>query len=195
MVNKFSKQRRKENPTRFFNPDEWEKFIYACNMKWRPYYWMMMLTGMRHFEAANIRPKDIDWKNKWIVILKAKGGRNNIRYAHLSSYSIKFIKNFIKENNISYDDTFKFPTRQGMRQYMHKVCKKNNISGWKDFSTHNLRKTHENYLLTLSKDEIKIMRHMGHTSKTALSHYISGAFIKDKKQLDKIRTWLGDIFE
>ena len=35
---------------------------------------------------------------------------------------------------------------------------------------------------------------MGHTPKTAQEHYLSSMFIKDKKQLDKIRKWLGDIF-
>ena len=191
-----STQRQKENPTRFFDPDEWEKFIYNCNLKWRPYFWIMMLTGLRHNEASNISDKDIDTKNKWIVILKAKGGRTRIRYVHLSSYALKFIKNFVKENNMSNNNTrFNFPTRQGMRQYMHEICKQQNIKGWNDFSTHNLRKTHENYLLTLNKDSMKVATHMGHTSKTALDHYVSSAFIKDKKQLDKIREWLGDIFE
>ena len=184
--------RKKENKTRFFNPDEWERFIYACNLKWRPYFWMMMLTGLRYNEAKNIKVRDIDWKNRWIVVLKGKG--NKIRYINLSSYAIKFFKHFIRENNLSPDDNFNFPTLQGMRQYMHRVCKQKGIQGWKDFSTHNLRKTHENYLLALDKDNIKIAKQMGHTQKTALDHYISGAFIKDKKQLDKIRTWLGDIF-
>jgi len=188
------KLRKKENPIIFFTPDIWEKFIYSCNNNWRPYFWIMMLTGARHNEIKNVKVKNIDWKNKWIIILKAKGGRENIRYVHLSSFTTRFIRSFIKENNLQQEDVFNFPTRQGMRQYIHKICKQQNIAGWKDLSSHNLRKTHENYLLALDKDNIKIAKHMGHTSKTAIDHYTSSAFIKDKKQLDKIRTWLGDIF-
>jgi len=193
MTNKNQKQRKKENATRFFDPDEWEKFIYSCNQKWRPYFWIMMLTGLRYNEAKHIKVRNIDWKNRWIVVLKGKGSK--IRYVNLSSYSSKFIKSFINDNNLEWESTFKFPTLQGMRQYIHKISRQQNIQGWKDISTHNLRKTHENYLLALNKDNIKVARHMGHTPKTALDHYISGAFIKDKKQLDKIRLWLGDIFE
>lgn len=193
--NKIYTQRRKENPKLFFAPDQWEKFIYACDIKWRPFFWMMMLTGVRHNELKYVKVNDIDFKNKWIIILKAKGGRNRIRYANLSSYACRFFKDYIKDNNLNGDSTLGIPTRQGMRQYMHKICKKQSITGWADMSTHNLRKTHENYLFALNKDGIKVVAHMGHTGKTASEHYASSAFIKDKKELDMIRQWLGDVFE
>ncbi len=185
--------RRKENRTRFFDPDEWEKFIYSCNNNWRKYFWIMMLTGLRYNEAKHVQIKYIDWKNRWITIIKAKG--NKQRPVHLSSYAVKKLRSYISEENLQPDSTFNFPTLQGMRQYMQKRCKEQHIQGWEDLSSHNLRKTHENYLLALNKDNIKVAAHMGHTQKTAMEHYISGAFIKDKKQLDKIRQWLGDIFE
>ncbi len=186
--------RKKENPTRFFTPREWEKFIYACDNKWRPYFWMMMLTGMRHNEISNIKPKDIDHGNRWIIVLKAKGGKQNIRYVNLSKYAYNYIKSFISENHLGREDVFKFPTRQGMRQYMHKIGKKEKISGWEDLSTHNLRKTHENYLMALDLHQGKVSKHMGHSGKTAMDHYISSAIIKDKKDLEHIRKWLEDIF-
>jgi len=184
--------REKENKVRFFNPDEWEKFIYSVREPWRQYYWMLMLTGLRFKEAKNVKVGDIDFSNKQIIVLKPKGGVQ--RYCHLSSYAVKFFKQWKSMDNLKNQDIFKFPTIQHLSQLLKRTCKKQNISDWKDFSTHNLRKTHENYLLAMSKSETMITRHMGHTIKTAQQHYLSSAFIKDKKQLDKIRTWLGDIF-
>jgi len=96
--------------------------------------------------------------------------------------------------NLQGKDNFNFPTIQGHRQYMQRVLRKIGIKDWRDFSCHNLRKTHENFLVSLNVSDTKITRHMGHTEKTANEHYISGAYIKDKKQLDKIRMWLGDAF-
>ncbi len=185
--------REKENKVRFFNPDEWEKFIYAVNPEWRNYYWMLMLTGLRYKEAKHVKIGDIDFANKQIIILKPKGGVQ--RYCHLSSYSTKFLRQWKASDNLKEQDTLSFPTIQHLIQLMKRVCKDQSIKDYSDFSVHNLRKTHENYLIALNKDEVKITRHMGHTLKTAQQHYISSAFIKDKNQLDKIRGWLSDIFE
>ena len=63
-----------------------------------------------------------------------------------------------------------------------------------DYSVHNIRKTHENYLISLNISDTMITKHMGHTQRTANEHYISSSFIKDSKELDKIRIWLGDAF-
>ncbi len=185
--------REKENKVRFFNPDEYEKFIYAVSPKWRNYYWFLMLTGLRYKEAKNVKVGDIDFANKQIIILKPKGGVQ--RYCHLSSYGVKLIRQWKMSDNLKEKDMFSFPTIQHLIQLMKKTCKEQGIKDYPDFSVHNLRKTHENYLLALGKDEMKLTRHMGHTPKTAQQHYLSSAFIKDKSQLDKIRTWLSDIFE
>ena len=48
--------------------------------------------------------------------------------------------------------------------------------------------------MSLDMHEGKTTKHMGHNAKTALNHYLSGVFIKDKNQLNKIKLWLGDIF-
>lgn len=195
-VSKYKKKgvyREKEIATRYFNPDEWEMFIYKIEPNLRFYYWFLMLTGARYKEAKNIKVKHIDFKNKQIIIVEPKGGKI-MRYVQLSSYTVKLIKQYIADNNIKDDDTFNFKTIQHLIQTMKKTCKQEGLSNWQDFSVHNLRKTHENYLRTLDLDVNRITQHMGHTMKTAMNHYLSSAFIKDKKQLDKIRVWLGDIF-
>lgn len=184
--------REKENKVRFFNPDEWEKFILSThlNIKLRFYYQFLMLTGMRYKEAKNVKVVHIDKANKQIMIMKPKGGVQ--RFCHLSSYTLKILKQ--RMEGMNKEDTFNFPTIQHLIQTMKRICEKEKLYQWNDFSAHNLRKTHENYLLALDKDEVKVSRHMGHTPKTAQEHYLSSGFIKDKKQLDKIRKWLEDIF-
>ena len=185
--------REKEIKTRFFNPDEWESYIYSLGTNLQFYNWFLMLTGLRYKEAKHVRVHHIDFKNKQLIVIKPKGGKV-MRYVQLSSYAIKLIRTRITEKNLKYEDTFNFPSIQHISESMKLLCKKKNIPNNRDFSTHNLRKTHENYLMALSFPENKMTMHMGHTQKTAQEHYLSSAFIKDKKQLDKIRTWLGDIF-
>jgi integrase len=185
--------RPKEISTRYFNPDEWEEFIYLTSNNLRFYYWFLMLTGMRYKEARNVKWNNIDISNKQLIVTNPKGGKV-MRYVQLSSYTIKLLKQYKQDNNISDEDTFKFPTIQHLIQTMKRILKNKKISYWQDYSVHNLRKTHENYLMALSLDNSRVTMHMGHNQKTAVGHYLSSSFIKDKKQLDKIRLWLGDIF-
>lgn len=185
--------RSKEISTRYFDPDEWEEFIYKVNPRLRFYYWFLMLTGMRYKEAKNVKKQNIDFKNRQLLITNPKGGKI-MRYAQLSSYAIKLIRQYIEENRIGMEDNLNFPTIQHLIQTMKRECKNLKLTNWKDFSVHNLRKTHENYLTTLELPQNRITMHMGHNNKTAQEHYLSSSFIKDKKQLDKIRGWLGDIF-
>ena len=184
--------RPKENSLRYFNPDEWEKFIYSVKPNVRNYYWFLMLTGLRYNEAKHVKVFHIDYANRQIIVMNPKGKFK--RHCQLSTFAFKLIKQWIKQDNLKSGDSFGFPTIQHLSQLMKRVCEKQKLTNWRDFSLHNLRKSHENYLLALSLSEMKITSHMGHTSKTALEHYISSAMIKNKFQLDKIRVWLGDIF-
>jgi integrase len=184
--------REKENSLRFFNPDEWENFVYSIKPNSRNYYWFLMLTGLRYNEAKHVKISHIDFVNKQIIVMNPKGRFK--RHCQISSYALKLIKQWIKQDNIKRDSTFDFPTIQHLSQLLKRTCKNQKIANWQDFSIHNLRKTHENYLLALNLPEQKITSHMGHTSKTANEHYISSGMIKNKEQLDKIRRWLGDIF-
>lgn len=182
--------REKINRVRFMDPDEWEKFIYSVNENLRKYYWFLLLTGVRYKEAKNIKKGHINWQNRNIIIFKAKGGIQ--RHVNFSSLGKKKLKLFFE--GLHNEDTLQFPTIQHLIQTLHKICKQKKIKYWEDISVHNIRKQHENYLLALNLPENKITTHMGHTPKTAQEHYNSSEFIKDKKQLDKIRLWMGDIF-
>lgn len=182
--------RAKENKVRFLDPDEWETIIYSCNENIRKYYWFLFLTGMRYKEAKNVKLNHFNWTNRTITIFTPKGGVQ--RHANFSTFGKKKLKEMFE--GLSNEDTLSFPSIQHLIQTLHRKCKEHNIKYWQDISVHNVRKQHENYLIALNFPPSKITAHMGHTPKTAAEHYNSSEFIKDKKQLDKIREWLGDIF-
>lgn len=182
--------RAKINKVRFLDPDEWETFIYSVNDNLSKHFWFLLLTGLRYKEAKHVQKKHIDWNNKSLVVFKPKGGIQ--RYVNFSSFGKSRIKDMFEGKNDN--DTLKFPSIQHLRFVLHEICKEKRIEGWEDLSVHNIRKQHENYLIALDLPQNKITKHMGHTAKTAIEHYNSSKFIKDKKQLDKIRKWFNDIF-
>lgn len=182
--------REKINKVKFLDPDEWEKFYYSLDDNNRKYFMFLFLTGMRYKEAKNVCDEHIDWNQRQIIVYKPKGGIQ--RYSNFSSWGKREIKQMFERKDKK--ETLHFPSIQHMRHLLHKHCREQNIKDWQDLSVHNIRKQHENYLIALDIQNNKITKHMGHTAKTALEHYNSSAFIKDKKQLDKIRIWFGDIF-
>lgn len=186
--------RQKKNPTRTFSPDEWEKFIYIVEDKWKPFFWLQFLLGTRFKESNYITINDFDFKNRQCLIRKPKGidAGKTMRYVQLSSFAVKYIRSYIKINDLRGNDDFKFPTIQGMIGNMRKNLKLLGIEDYKDFSIHNIRKTHENYLVSLDVNDNKLLKHMGHTQKTANEHYLSGSYIKEHRQLELVRKWLGD---
>jgi len=192
---RWGKYSLKENPKRFFTPIEWTKFFNELHPRNKFHFLFLFSTGMRYNEAKQVVVGDIDFGRKWIVVKKAKGGRGKIRYSHFSTNFIKHLRYHISFNNLKNVDVLGFPTIQGMNKILKRTCKKIGIKDYKDFSIHNIRKTHENYLLALGKHHFHISNHMGHTIDIASGHYISGALIKGDVEKNKIKKWFGDMFE
>lgn len=184
----------KSNPKRFFYPKEWIKFYDSLKSHYKFHFDFLFNTGMRYNEAKHIIVSDIDFSRKWIVITKAKGGRSRIRYVHFTKEFGKRIKSYIDLYNLSSDDDFKFPTIQCITQILKRHCKLIGIKDWQNFSAHNIRKTHENYLLAIDKNIMHIQGHMGHTIQIAEAHYVSGALIKDEIEKRMIKNWFGEMF-
>jgi|ETNvirnome_2_300_1030623.scaffolds.fasta_scaffold00142_23 integrase len=185
----------KENPMRFFLPNEWKLFINNTNPKNRFFYEFLFQTGMRYNEAKNIQIKNFDFKNRIVIILKPKGGRKNLRYVNYTKQFKDKIKSFIDLHELKGDDYLGFTTIQGLIKNIKSVCKRSGIKDYDNFSVHTIRKTHENYLLTLNKPIERITQHIGHNINTAREHYISGLLIKEKNDIEKINEWLGGMFE
>ena len=61
------------------------------------------------------------------------------------------------------------------------------------YSTHNIRKTLETWLMALGVDSLKVAMHMGHTIAIAQKHYISPDIFnwEDRKMMREI---IGDLY-
>ncbi len=182
--------REKENKLRYLDPDEFWLFVNSIKPSLQKYYWVLYLTGLRYKEAKHVTANHIDWKNRAIIIFKAKGGFQ--RNANFSTYGKHKLVEYFKGRD--KDKPLDFPTIQHLRRVLQETCKKHRFKWWQDLSVHNIRKSHENALLAVGVDKSMLTAHMGHTPKTAQEHYISSVFIKDKKQLKKLESWFGDIF-
>ncbi len=82
-----------------------------------------------------------------------------------------------------------------LRYLLHMVkeyCKKSGIKDWKNFSAHNFRKTHGNYLKALGMDGMEICQRLGHDMNTFLSSYGSPD-IFSKEDKEKIKQIVGDV--
>lgn len=192
-ISKYKKKgvyREKENKLRFMNPEEWEMFISEVPPKYRKNYWFLLLTGMRYKEAVSIKKKQIDFKERHIILFKAKGKIQ--RYVNFSTFGKKKIKSYFAD--LSDEECLDFPTNNHLIYLMKKIAKKKNFDYWKDLTVHNIRKQHENYLLAIDLPAPKVVKHLGHTYKTSMQYYTSSAFIKNQKYLKMIKLWLGDIF-
>jgi integrase len=99
--------------------------------------------------------------------------RREIRKIKVSKVFIEELKIKSKELNMNKDSTFNMPTIQHLNQTMKRILKKLKVSDWKDFSPHNVRKTHENYLLATGSNPLSMRMHMGHSIDVATAHYIS----------------------
>ena len=73
-----------------------------------------------------------------------------------------------------------------------KVSIKNDNENYNDFSSHNIRKTHGNWLKVLKVDGLEIASRLGHDPATMLKHYVSpNLFNEQDKEL--IKEILGDL--
>jgi len=107
--------------------------------------------------------------------------RRDIRDVKISDRFTQDLKNYIDKNKLNQNDIFKFPTIQHLNQTMKKILNKIGINDWKDFSLHNIRKTHENYLIATGSNVLSMRMHMGHSIDVASAHYISSNLFKDEE--------------
>lgn len=123
---------------------------------------------------------------------KIAGRRKELRKVKISNAFSSVLKQYIKKNKLSTNDTFNFPSAQGLRQLMHRKLKKLKVADWQDISPHNIRKTHENYLLATGSNPLSMRMHMGHSIDVAAAHYIS-ANVFTQEEIGQIKMILGNL--
>ena len=189
----------RDDRSRYFFPEEWIRFIDAIKQEKQPIYDVLINTGARIEEGLNIKPKDFDWERNNLTlrvtkIKAAKGERvGKPRTFQISSQFARRMRKYINEKKLG-DENYLFPiTKQAVYQLMRRNLQKIGIKDWQQFSLHNIRKTHGNYLKALGIDSGEICYRLGHDLNTFIKHYGSANVFdrKDKMLMVKI---LGDVY-
>jgi len=91
-------------------------------------------------------------------------------------------------------DEYLFKISQaGYNQLMKRKLEELKVQNAKQFSSHNIRKTHGMYLKALGIDIAEICTRLGHDYNTYIKHYGS-ADVFSEKDMRAIRDLLGDLY-
>lgn len=193
----------------YFFPDQWIKFIKTINNpKHHLLFNLLINTGGRIDEILNLKPSYIREKGKYIIFYttkvrsKKKEYKSEPRNVTISSSLLREIRSYAKKYNVGIDDYFfiknddKYTRKKkvaSIYQLFKRKLNKTDIENPKDFSLHNIRKTHGMWLKSLNINEMEICLRLGHSSDTYRKHYGSADIFNDdnRRQIIKI---LGDIY-
>jgi integrase len=189
----------RDDRSRYFFPEEWIKFYSNINKSKQPIFNVLINTGARIEEALNIRPKDFDWERKTLTltVTKTKAAKKESigrkRTFVISSQLIKDMRKYISKNKISDDARLFIVTKAAVWRMMKRVLIKSEFKDYYNFSLHNIRKTHGNYLKALGISAEEICLRLGHDMNTYLKHYGSATIFDRKDKLSMIKI-LGDVY-
>jgi integrase len=185
--------------SRYFFPEEWIKFYDKIKDDKKPIFDVLINTGARIDEALNIKVGDFDWErnNLTLKVTKAKASKGEKvgrrRTFTISSQFARRMRAYIKDKNLKEGELLFSVTQQAVFQNLKRTLKKADIVDWYNFSLHNIRKTHGNYLKALDIKAEEICLRLGHDFNTYLKHYGSSNIFgrEDRKLMIKI---LGDVY-
>jgi len=189
----------RDDRSRYFWPEEWKLFIDSISERKQPIYDALINTGGRIKEILNIKPKDFDWERNNLTLrvtkMKASKGERigRPRTFQISSQFARRMKKHINFNKIDDDDVLFKITQQAVYQLMRRMLQNINIKDWRNFSLHNIRKTHGNYLKALEIDSGEICYRLGHDLNTFIKHYGSANVFDRKDKVGMIKI-LGDVY-
>lgn len=189
----------RDDRSRYFFPEEWEKFFNSLREINRPLFDALINTGARIEEVLHIKPKDFDWErnNLTLRVTKmkaAKGERiGKPRTFSISSQFARRIRKYISDNKIQDDELLFKITSQAAYQLLRRKLKELGFKDYYQFSLHNIRKTHGNYLKAMGIDSGEICYRLGHDLNTFIKHYGS-ANVFDRKDKIGMAKILGDVY-
>lgn len=191
----------KLNRDRILKPQEWNLFIEKLNskdsLKNKFLYECQLNTGARFNEIVNVKVEDVDFENKNITLKVVKKRTNysdgRQRIIPISSTFMGKLYNYIKEKGLSKKDYLFSISQPGYNQLLKRKLKEIGVKEWKEFSSHNLRKTLETWLASLDIGSLKILRHFGHFKSTALKYYIQIDYFTIEEKI-MIRKIIGDLY-
>lgn len=185
--------------SRYFWPEEWEKYFNEIPDKNKPINDALINTGGRIDEVLHIEPKDFDWErnNLTLRVTKKKAAKKERigkpRTFAISSQFARRMRKYINDNKIADNEKLFKVTQQSVYQLMRRTLKRIGIKDWYAFSLHNIRKTHGNYLKALGVDSGEICYRLGHDLNTFIKHYGSANVFDRKDKLGMVKI-LGDLY-
>lgn len=165
------KYHRKIDKKAFFYPEDYMKMLECSNKKEEFNLKVMINTGARINEARHIERKDLDTERETIVLritkVRAKLGEKfpDPRIIPVGSKFFKYMRLNIKK--------FKVYSTNNYRLILQKLAKEVKVKNWKDFSSHNMRKTFGSWMLALGVDGFKLAQHLGHSAEMLRRSYAS----------------------
>jgi len=190
----------RDDRSRYFFPEEWINYFEALKENNKAIFDVLINTGGRIDEVLHIKPQDFDWDKQTLTlrVTKRKAAKKERvgkpRTFKISSQFARRMRAYIKEKNIPDDGLIFTMTQQAVYQMLRRTVKKIGIKDWYNFSLHNVRKTHGNYLKALGVDSGEICYRLGHDLNTFIKHYGS-ANIFDRKDKVKMIQILGDVYD
>ena len=186
----------RDNRDRFFFPGEWDRFWEQLKWMQKPTFWIMLNTGARINEVRHLKPEDCDIQNKRLILkvtkIKARKheSRPRPRIIPISSQFAKWLRKHIRENG---KINFGILSTPGANLAMKRALKRAGFKDYMMFSTHNIRKTHGNWLKALGIDGTEICTRLGHDYNTFIRSYSSPDIFSAEEKL-KMRDLLGDLY-
>lgn len=182
----------------FLYPKDWKSFLKSIQKSKNKFlYELQFNTGARFDEVLHTRPIDFDFERNnlrlWKTKTKSKKGEK-VGKPRTISLSTEFGKRIKRFCDTKKPDEYLFKVSQaGYNQLLKKKLEKLEVLNFKDFSSHNIRKTHGMYLKALGIDIAEICTRLGHDYNTYIKHYGS-ADIFSEKDMRAIRELLGDLY-
>jgi integrase len=190
----------RQNRMAFFMPDDWNIFYDGLTKKQQITFNFLIQTGARINEVRNVTVDDVNMQNRFITLrvtkvrAKLKESRPKPRIVSVSKQFISWVREVVRENGLKGADTFGILSTPAANIAMKKRLKDMGKKDWNMFSIHNIRKTHETWLLALDIQIGKIAKRLGHKTATALESYIQEDVFTSKDK-EKIKRILGEIYE
>jgi len=174
----------------FFYPKDFQRMLELASKKQEYNLLCMINTGARINEIRNVKKQDLDKERKNVLLLitktraKLKESRPSPRIIPVSSKFFKYLYRNINKYKIYSTNNYKV--------FLQKLARKASVKNWKDFSSHNVRKTFACWMLALGVDGFRLAQHLGHSADMLRTHYASPDIFNFEDK-DRMRDILSDL--
>ncbi len=195
------KYRLKIDKKVFFKPQLWNNYYKSLKKKQQPYNKIAINTGARvneirflqvkHCQLEEVPPTITFYTTK---VRSKRGEKRPVpRKIKISIELSQWLGRWIRKYKLKPEDTFSIPHTPAINKAIKNKLKKLGVENYLDFSSHNIRKTHGNWLLAIGMDGLKVASRMGHDANTLLKAYVSPDIFSEKDK-EMIKEILGDLY-